>query len=216
MSEVEERLRGVLEAHLSPILARSVMSYGLSRTGVSLRRLRPGDVPRLIAELETGVRLYVKDTEERARCMQRLTRVLGSAGPPDTQRSRVVVKIDVESDVVAARVTARDMCRDLGFSPAEQVKVATAVSELARNIVGYAGKGEVILEVVSAPRSGLSIEARDDGPGIADLPLVLEGDYRSKTGMGVGLRGTRKLMDEFDIQTAPGQGTRVKIRKYVH
>jgi serine/threonine-protein kinase RsbT len=102
-----------------------------------------------------------------------------------------------------------------GFSIPDAVKIATVVSELAHNIVVYAQKGRIEFEVFRAPRVAIEIVATDDGPGIADVAHILSGKYRSRTGMGLGLLGSKRLVDEFSVDSAPGKGTRVVARKYV-
>ncbi|HVR97091.1 MAG TPA: ATP-binding protein [Thermoanaerobaculia bacterium] len=126
----------------------------------------------------------------------------------------LTVEIRQEPDVVLVRQRARQIARLLGFESQDQVRIATAVSEVARNVYQYAGKGriEFLLEGRTAPQV-LLIRASDKGPGIADLPLLLSGRYRSPTGMGVGILGARRLMDQFDIESAPGAGTTVRLRK---
>src|SRR5262245_5566732 len=106
----------------------------------------------------------------------------------------VEIDITVEGDIVRARGAGRDMCRQLGLSEINQVKVATAVSELARNIYHYAKTGRIVLRRLGQPRPGVEIVASDNGPGIPDLKLVLSGNYKSRTGMGKGLLGARRLM----------------------
>lgn len=125
------------------------------------------------------------------------------------------IAIKVEGDIVRARGAGRDMCRDLGLSEINQVKVATAISELARNIFHYAQTGNISLRKLGAPRVGIEVVATDQGPGIPDLKLVLSGNYKSKTGMGKGLLGTKRLVDFFEVDSAPGRGTRVTLRKFV-
>ncbi|HMY59637.1 MAG TPA: anti-sigma regulatory factor [Pseudomonadota bacterium] len=120
------------------------------------------------------------------------------------------MRVDNEASLVLARRAAITLAAKLGFGPVERTKVATAVSELARNIVMYAKLGEVRLNVVTSPRIGLAIEARDSGPGIPDVDKVLSGGFRSKTGLGMGLRGVKNIAQEFSVQSAPGQGTRVR------
>ena len=124
------------------------------------------------------------------------------------------IAIKVEGDIVRARGAGRDMCRDLGLSEINQVKVATAISELARNIFHYAKTGNIALRRLSAPRPGIEVIATDQGPGIPDLKLVLSGAYKSKTGMGKGLLGARRLVAFFEVDSAPERGTRVVLRKY--
>jgi serine/threonine-protein kinase RsbT len=124
------------------------------------------------------------------------------------------ISIKVEGDIVRARGAGRDMCRDLGLSEINQVKVATAISELARNIFHYAQTGKIALRRLSTPRAGIEIVATDSGPGIPDLKLVLSGSYKSRTGMGKGLLGARRLVDFFEVDSGPERGTRVTLRKF--
>jgi serine/threonine-protein kinase RsbT len=123
-----------------------------------------------------------------------------------------------EDDIVASRQRAREVARQLGFGAVDQSRIATAVSELTRNIVRYAtnGHGEVIIrEVARAERpAGIEIVVADEGPGIADLDEAMRDGYTSGGGMGMGLPGTRRLMDEMEVDSAPGQGTTVTIRKW--
>ncbi|MBX3216114.1 MAG: anti-sigma regulatory factor [Labilithrix sp.] len=130
---------------------------------------------------------------------------------PDT----LEIAIKIEGDIVRARGAGRDMCRELGLSEINQVKVATAISELARNIFTYAKTGNVSLRKLTTPRAGVEIIATDNGPGIPDVKLVLSGTYKSKTGMGKGLLGTKRLVDFFEIDSSPERGTRVVLRKFI-
>ena len=127
------------------------------------------------------------------------------------------VKIDVrtESDVVTARQRGRRLAEELSFSESELTMIATAISELARNIIVYAGDGEVEFGLVrNGTRSGIKIIARDNGPGIPNLDQVMEDGFSTGGSLGVGLPGARRLMDEFDIKSEPGQGTIVIIGRW--
>jgi serine/threonine-protein kinase RsbT len=128
------------------------------------------------------------------------------------------VPIVGEDDIVASRQRAREAARQLGFGAVDQSRIATAVSELTRNIVRYAtaGRGEVIVREVSHPErhAGIEIVVADDGPGIADVDQAMRDGYTSGSGMGMGLPGTRRLMDEMEIDSSPGRGTTVTIRKW--
>ena len=119
-------------------------------------------------------------------------------------------------DVVKARQVVRSRAMDLGFSLVEQTKIVTAASELARNTVIYGGGGEMRIERLDqGPRRiGLRLTFEDQGPGIADIELALRDGYTSGNGLGLGLNGARKLSHEFDIKSAPGQGTRVTITRW--
>lgn len=125
------------------------------------------------------------------------------------------IPIVAEDDIVRARSRGREMCRTMGLSEINQVKVATAISEIARNIFQYAGKGRVTLRKLGAPRPGIEIVAKDEGPGIQDVKLVMSGTYKSKTGMGKGLLGCKRLVDHFELDSVVGQGTTILLRKYV-
>jgi len=122
--------------------------------------------------------------------------------------------LNVQSDVVGARQRARQLAELLGFDGREQTRIATSVSEIARNAFRYAGGGRVEFEIEgeTAPQL-LVIRVLDEGPGIARLDEVLDGTYRSDTGMGIGLIGSRRLMDRWEIDSAPGEGTRVTLGK---
>ena len=124
-----------------------------------------------------------------------------------------------EADIVAVRDRVRRLARDMGFDATTQIKITTAVSELTRNIYEYAESGAITLAVAARADGavGLQLTARDDGPGMErhTLRTILRGSYRSPSGLGVGLSGTRRLMDEFEIDSAPGAGTRVTVVKWL-
>jgi signal transduction histidine kinase/CheY-like chemotaxis protein len=126
----------------------------------------------------------------------------------------LTVALNVQSDVVGARQRARHIAELLGFDNREQTRIATSVSEIARNAFRYAGNGKVEFEIEgeTAPQL-LRIRVSDDGPGIANLEEVLEGGYRSTTGMGIGLIGSRRLMDRWEVHSEPGKGTTVTLGK---
>ena len=123
-----------------------------------------------------------------------------------------------EQDIIAARQHAREIARTLGFRIVDQSRIATAVSELTRNVVRYAtnGRGEIHIRPLTTRQStGLEIVVSDQGPGIADLDQVMQEGFSSGTGMGMGLSGTRRLMDEMEIDSALGRGTVITIRKWL-
>ncbi len=126
------------------------------------------------------------------------------------------VQILGDSDVAIAVMQAQRYSRSVGFSEAACCGIATSVSELARNILKYAVSGEIVFRPDMNPRQrGIEIRALDNGPGIADLELALTDRYSTGKTLGLGLPGVRRLMDDFDVETAPGQGTRVTIRKWL-
>jgi len=126
------------------------------------------------------------------------------------------VVINNSEDVVRARQAAREMAREIGFGLADQTRITTAVSELSRNIFLYAGTGSVIIRAVSGgSRKGMEIVAEDRGPGIPDLEMAMQDGYSTSRGLGQGLPGTRRLMDEFEIKSEVGVGTTVTIKKWL-
>ena len=124
-----------------------------------------------------------------------------------------VITIESDTDVVAARQRAREMAGALDLTSTDQTLLATAISEVARNITTYAVRGEVALGIVRDDngRRGIRVIARDDGPGIADVELAMQDGYTSGGGLGLGLPGARRLVDDFKIETSPGQGTKVTL-----
>jgi RNA polymerase sigma factor (sigma-70 family) len=122
--------------------------------------------------------------------------------------------VGADADVVTARQGVRELAARAGFTRTEQTVVATAVSEVARNIVKFAGRGAVVLELIDGPRPGIRVTARDAGPGIPDLDEALRDGYSTYHGLGIGLPGARRLMDEFEIVTEPGVGTTVTMSKW--
>jgi serine/threonine-protein kinase RsbT len=129
-----------------------------------------------------------------------------------TAAADTTVDIATDRDIVAARQWGRTVVSRLGFSATETTLVATAVSELARNIVLYAGRGEIVLRPIEeAGRRGILVIARDNGPGIPDLQRALRGGYSTRGGLGMGLSGTTRLVDEFEIASAAGSGTTVVV-----
>ncbi|MBS4178608.1 anti-sigma regulatory factor [Lederbergia citrea] len=126
------------------------------------------------------------------------------------------VKIINEWDIVAVRQLGRNVAKELGFGTVDQARITTAISELARNIFLYAGKGEVCIEKeFENGKPGLKIVAKDDGPGIADIRRVMEDGYTTSGGLGAGLPGVKRLMDEFDIHSKLDEGTKIIAVKWL-
>lgn len=125
------------------------------------------------------------------------------------------VPIASDSDILTARQLGRQVAARAGFGEGDQTVIAAAISEVARNIVRYATRGEILLRPINnGARRGLLIVARDQGPGIPDLTLAMRDGYSTGNGFGVGLPGSRRLMDEFEIASEPGRGTTVTMRKW--
>ena len=130
-----------------------------------------------------------------------------------SEETRVEVRTD--ADIVTARMHGREMAVQLGFPSGPATLVATAISELARNILLYALRGEITLTPLRAmARRGLMVVARDEGPGIPDIERALQDGYSTSGRLGLGLPGVRRLVDEFSIDTEPGRGTTVMVKKW--
>ena len=126
------------------------------------------------------------------------------------------VPLASEADIVTARQKGRALAVELGFQGADLTLIATAISEVSRNIVEYAQRGEIVLRPANnGNRRGLSIVARDDGPGIPDVAQAMQYGYSSRRGLGVGLPGAKLLMDDFDIVSKVGVGTTITMKKWV-
>jgi serine/threonine-protein kinase RsbT len=143
------------------------------------------------------------------------------AGDPSTQSGGVLsepgmaVEVLNENDIVTARQRGRIMAEEAGFSGSDLTLIAIVISELARNIVDYAGRGEIVLSVASnGSRRGLTIVARDQGGGIVDTELAMRDGYSTGGGLGLGLPGVRRLTDIFALKSAPGEGTTVEVTKW--
>jgi serine/threonine-protein kinase RsbT len=132
---------------------------------------------------------------------------------PITKTESVAVRTSAE--VVSVRHVVRRYAVELGFSLVEQTKIVTAASELARNMVDYAGGGALVLEAVNEEsRRGLRLIFEDHGPGIPDVAAALRDGFTTGGGMGLGLGGARRLSNEFEIKTAPGEGTRITLVRW--
>lgn len=128
----------------------------------------------------------------------------------------IVVDIDHPDDIVAARKAGHQLALDLGFSLTDVTMIATAISEIARNITSYAGRGAVRVTVADREgRKALVVRAEDQGPGIADIARAMEDGYSTGRGLGMGLPGARRLMDRLLIESALGRGTVVEMWKWV-
>ena len=152
---------------------------------------------------------------------QRSRRKLDSAEPSSEKTAKIVkesrIPIQSDLDIVEARQQGRTMASQLGFTSSELTLVATAISELARNIVAYASRGEIALKLVNhSEKKGIVVIASDEGPGIRDVSLALQDGYSTSRSLGMGLPGVRRLMDEFEIETTLGQGTKVTVKKWTN
>lgn len=225
-------------AALGPDLPTSIARTIL---GTTLRGERLGETEvsdellgAVIVALERKLPMFIVDPDKRRLAIERLREVERRASrqrptlspPPEAilppplhvesgSLGETVILLRDEKDLGHACDTARALAKKVGFSLIEQTKLATAVSELARNIVLHAKKGEIRLSVLAKPKRGIEVVAEDAGPRIADVNAVMSSSYRSRTGMGVGLEGAKRLMDSFDIETKPGGGTTISARSYL-
>jgi len=132
-----------------------------------------------------------------------------------TAKAEIRIPIHTDSDIVTARQQGRALAQETGFNGSDLTVISTAISEVARNIVEHATSGEIILRAVNeTPRPGLVVVARDNGPGIPDLSLAMQDGYSTGKGLGLGLPGSRRLMDEFEIVSEVGSGTTVTMKKW--
>ncbi len=134
--------------------------------------------------------------------------------PAETLAARRVL-IRSDRDIVFARQEGRALATELGFTGTDLTLIATAISEVARNIVSYADRGEVVLSAVrQGGRSGIMVIAQDEGPGIPDLLLAMQDGFSTAGSLGLGLPGTKRLMDEFEIVSEVGRGTTIAMTKW--
>ncbi len=225
MRTVESEIGAVLAGSISEITQRSIFRRLGGMARAPLQHLSTQDRHAIQAELESSVRLFApaKSAQLIASCARALAllgapgaagRPAGSAAPaaPTAMGKDQRLAIDSEKDIASARLEAWSEAVRIGLSKLTSVKVATAVSELARNIIFYAGKGTIELRPRQDLReTRLEIVAADEGAGIepGKLDAIFAGTFRSERGMGKGLMAVQKLGDEFRIDSRPGRGTRV-------
>jgi len=130
-------------------------------------------------------------------------------------KSTPPIEIASTEGIVAVRQKVRELASKMGFGTVDQTRIATAVSELARNLHQFAGKGRVTISSLEGDRKGIQIVCEDDGPGIADVELAMTDGYSTVKSLGLGLPGAKRLMDEFQIESEPGKGTKVTITKWL-
>ena len=130
--------------------------------------------------------------------------------------AEIRVPIEREEDVVIARQKGRELAAETGFSNTDRTIIALAISKIARNIVSYAQRGEVrICQLNDGIRSGIMIVAEDEGPGIPDIELAMRDGYSTAKSLGVGLPGTKRIMDEFELTSVVGKGTTVRMKRWL-
>lgn len=205
---------GAVAAQLNRARARLRVEYllALEQTEPPTDRCRP-----VLLAFSGGDRRRQREVDAARHLLEcelcsRLSQPLMERGHQRDNELRIPISGD--ADIVAARQGVRDLASRLAFSATELTVVATAVSEVARNIVRFAGAGEIVVELVEEPRRGVQVVARDTGPGIADVERAMADGYSTYQGLGLGLPGARRLMDEFAVVSEPGKGTTVTMTKW--
>ena len=205
---------GAVAAQLNRTRARLRVEYLLVLEQVEppTDRCRP-----VLLALSGGDRRRQRDVEAGRHLLEcevcaRLSEPLLQRSAPRDDEVRIPIRAD--ADIVAARQGVRELAGRLGFSGTDLTVIATAVSEVARNIVRFADSGDVLVELLEEPRPGLRIVCRDKGPGIADVDQALTDGFSTYRGLGLGLPGARRLMDEFAVLSEPGRGTTVTMTKW--
>jgi len=223
MKTVEKEIGAILTGTISSITQRSIFNRLGGLASTPIQQLTASDRATIMQELENSVKLFARSNSAQliASCARALNSGTGSGGTATATATAAAqvpmtpkkMPIDQEKDIATARLEAWSEAVRIGLSKFASVKVATAVSELARNIVFYAGKGTVELRSVKDERGtlGLQIIASDQGPGIPQSKLdeIWAGTYKSQRGMGKGLVAVKKLVDDFQLDTRPGVGTTV-------
>jgi serine/threonine-protein kinase RsbT len=207
-------VRAVLGAYVSRVTAQGMLLAAANRAGIRADDLdRVGLDAAMLAELRTGVSVFVPEAR-RSECLARLAGVIREVTSVPVSGQAIHVGVADEHGIVDARTRARSCAADIGFGSMDQHRIATAVSELARNMFRYAGGGELRIEELRVPKAGIAVVARDGGPGIPHLAEVLGGSYRSRSGLGKGLLGCKRMMDDFGVDTG-ARGTTVTVKKYL-
>lgn len=205
---------GAVAAQLNRTRARLRVEYllELERSEPLTDRCRP-----VLLALSSGDRRRQSEADAAQHLLEcdlccRLSEPLLERGQQRHDRLRIAIRAD--ADIVRARQAARETAARLGFGRTDLTVIATAVSEVARNIVRFAGSGEIVVELLEKPRRGVRVTARDTGPGIADVEKALTDGYSTYHGLGLGLPGARRLMDEFSVVSETGRGTTVTMTKW--
>lgn len=205
---------GAVAAQLNRTRARLRVEYllALEQADTPSERCRPvlfalsGGDRRRQREVDAGRHLL-----ECPLCARLSQPLMERATPRDDE---VCIPIHSDADIVAARQAGRELAARLGFSRTELTLIATAVSEVARNIVRFADAGQIVVELLEQPRRGVRVTAMDTGPGMPDVDQALRDGYSTYNGLGLGLPGARRLMDEFAIVSEVGRGTTVTMTKW--
>ncbi|NUP08204.1 MAG: ATP-binding protein [Polyangiaceae bacterium] len=195
-------VHAILLRYLPGTLAETSLDHALADCGLSRQSFQLHHLPDVIAKLESSIRLFVDGPDQG-----KLRSELGALGGL-SQRRALSLDIVEEADVSRARLLMKRVCNDFGISSVATQKCVTIVSELTRNIVSYTSGGSMELEVTASPRR-ICIRAKDTGGGIKNLDQILAGAYQSRTGLGKGILGVKRLSDDFQIKSGPS-GTDIR------
>jgi serine/threonine-protein kinase RsbT len=202
MTPTSERVLSVLRRYAPESTARVLLLRACLEHELSPHDLTAAQLAQILPRLSNKARIAIG-----ARRSDALIAALGALTQDRVVETRHEIEIRDEHDARRARLLVRSACEDAGAEKLVGLKIATGLSELTRNILSYAGSGVVQIAILETPRR-VRVEARDHGPGIADVELVLSGRYKSRTGLGRGLLGTKKMSDVFEIRSDPS-GTHV-------
>jgi serine/threonine-protein kinase RsbT len=199
MSPAHAALADLLAGFVSPIIASSIITRALRQQDLDAKNLDTADLRILAPRLEAAVKLFIEPQHLPA-FRAGLESMLGDL----PQRETVILTVQTERDLADALGATRRLCQTWRLRPLTQQKIATVVSELARNIVSYTPGGTVELIPIDSEPPGLLVRASDSGSGIANLEQIMAGLYRSKTGLGKGLLGSQRLAHRFDVRSDRG------------
>jgi serine/threonine-protein kinase RsbT len=205
---------GAIAAQLNRTRARLRVEYLLAAEKVEPPT---GRCRAVLLALSSGDRRRQREVEAPHHLLEcdlcaRLSKPLMERG--QHRDGEISIRVERDPDVVAARQAVRELAEPLGFSRTDLTVISTAVSEVARNIVRFADSGSITAELLEDPRRGIRVVARDTGPGIEDVEKALTDGYSTYHGLGIGLPGARRLMDEFALVSEPGRGTTVTMTKW--
>jgi serine/threonine-protein kinase RsbT len=204
MQKDVEAITSILERYMSRVNARGLIARALQERGLSEHTLRREDLVKCSPALRRGIELFVSPRLQ-PEALDRFKEFFRSRSEPSTCR----IELKKESDISTARSEARRLCENAGASAFSVQKVTTIVSELARNIILYAREGMIEVGFVNQQKqSQIIVTAVDKGPGIPNLNHIMGGQYQSRTGLGKGLLGTKRLADKFHVSTS-NEGTSV-------
>lgn len=204
MSAAYQQLLGILSRYLSTVNAQGAISSALRARNVTPESLTLGDLPGIVPLLNNSIRLFV-DPAKQEEVRAQLNALRGRVQPISR-----TLPISDEGSISEARSIARDLCQMAGARALVLQKVVTIVSELARNVVSYTPGGRMTLAIGGDVSPVITVRSIDSGSGIPNLEEILAGRFRSRTGMGKGLRGVQKLADRFNIDTGP-RGTTIEV-----